>query len=154
MNYTVNLKKEQIEDVLNKYIAYDLDFDFEEEYQRAFEDYDYTDDNVDKFKKRTISDLASKIEDGIDPNAFIDVDDRILLSFYNTTNEKRLSEISNEDLILVNYIRRLYETPEEEEINGGGKKSRKIKNRTSRKERKVKKSIKSRKAIKTRKSRR
>lgn len=158
MDYTVNLNKEEIKTVLNEYIAYDLDFDFELEYQNVFDVYNYTDNDVEVFKNRTILELASKIAEGQDPNLFLETEDHILLSFYNTTNDMRLSEISDEGLLLVNYVRRLYgETEEEEEINGGGKKSKKIKNKTSRKERNVKKSRKarkSRKSIKTRKSRR
>jgi hypothetical protein len=71
MDYTVKLEKEEIEAVLNEYIAYDLDFDFEQEYQDEFEVDNYTDDNVNEFKKSTISELSSKIAEGQDPNLFL-----------------------------------------------------------------------------------
>lgn len=160
MDYSVNLNKQQIEAVLNKYIAYDLDFDFELEYQNVFDVDNYTDNDVEVFKIRTISELASKIAEGQDPNLFLETEDHIISSFYNTTNGMRLSDISDEGLLFVNYVRRLYgETEEEEEEIDGGKKSNRSKKsqkerkvQKSRKERKVK-SKKSRKAKKTRKSR-
>lgn len=153
MDYSVNLNKEQIEAVLNKYIAYN--FDFELEYQNEFEYYDYTDNDVNVFKNMTISELASKIEEGQDPNLFLEKEDHILSSFYKNTKGMRLSDISDEGLLFVNYLRRVKGKPE---IQGGKKSNRSKKSQKerkvqkSRKERKVK-SKKSRKAKKTRKSR-
>lgn len=62
MDYTVKLEKEEIEAVLNEYIAYDLDFDFEQEYQDEFEVDNYTDDNVNEFKKVLYQNFLQKLQ--------------------------------------------------------------------------------------------
>ena len=137
-----NISKNEIVNFLTN----NNNFDFEESFINAFEIDNPTDKQIEDYKKRTINDLAGKLKDSrANTVTYIEYD--IIENFYNY-NEGDIDDNNNPKMITLFYYFKVII----EQMNRGGKKSRKSRKVIkSKKSRKVRKSKKSRKVRKSRK---